>query len=224
MTVFSGTISVELITHPAPTTQPDVNSVDLPTVWGGKRRLLKSLTFTSESKPLTHLDSKTLLSPIFKALEVQSTSKTLLLPTIITGVVPWSPSSTLLDMVTRSSMRLFSPIMMGPLSASILAFGWTTVLKKRTIWVASSWRKVSDAPSRFTWLRWWRRRQELIRCKQLHQQQYLGPFSIEILLRFQCTLISETWKWEERRQHLCRIYTSDEGSALLGKEYFWKYS
>jgi hypothetical protein len=57
-------------------------------------------------------DSKTLLSPILRAKEVQSTSKTLLLPMIMTGTVPASgfPAS-----------ELFSPMMMGPDSAMICA-------------------------------------------------------------------------------------------------------
>jgi hypothetical protein len=65
-----------------------------------------------------------LLSPILRAKEVQSTSKTLLLPMIMTGTVPASgfPASEFLLMIRAdSSIRLFSPMMMGPDSAMICA-------------------------------------------------------------------------------------------------------
>ena len=67
-------------------------------------------------------DSRTLLSPILSASEVQSTSKTLLLPMIMTGTVPASdfPESEFRLMIRAdSSMRLLSPMMIGPDSAII---------------------------------------------------------------------------------------------------------
>lgn len=120
----------------------------------GGRRSLREIclivkNFGVQRTSHVHLDSRTFWSPIFSASVQQSTSKTLWLPIIITVEFPvfswfgdnlqvkifnlkylnsFSHYKKYLFMIwTCSSMRLFSPMMIGPASAMIWALGWTTV-------------------------------------------------------------------------------------------------
>lgn len=97
--------------------------------------------------PTKHFDSKILLSPILHASTVQSTSNTLLAPIVNTGTVSVSCLSkgslkkshkvihyyrTLIInyrwiILACSSIKHFSPIIIGPASAMIVALGCTIV-------------------------------------------------------------------------------------------------
>lgn len=96
--------------------------------------------------PTKHFDSKILLSPILHASTVQSTSKTLFAPIVNTGTVSASclskGSLKELQMIYQhqdlivnyrwiilacSSIKHFSPIIIGPASAMIVALGCTIV-------------------------------------------------------------------------------------------------
>lgn len=128
--------------------QPLVNSTCRPMKPAWCCILLQSLWITNSE--IVHLDSRTFWSPILSASVQQSTSKTLWLPMIITVAFPvfsWFGDNLfkkifliykkytilciyntyLLMIWTCSSIRLFSPMMIGPASAIIWALGWTTV-------------------------------------------------------------------------------------------------
>ena len=117
--------------------QPLLSTTDLPTKHLDSRTLLSPILRAEERHPT----SNTLLLPIIMTDTTPSLAcrfrdkinrsprrrHNKLSQLGLSAVRTWLSGFLALTMTACSSMRLFSPIMMGPASAMMVAFGWTTV-------------------------------------------------------------------------------------------------